>query len=143
MNDAAWGYTPHTIYSRLGEWYRLYGPRPGLMLVAALISQHVDEVLRLINNNSRVGAIWKRHGGPLLVRHLLYRHCSQDGLFPSRVEGCDTGELFNRLLPILDRFGGEKLKADIAHYWDFVKHWPGADLSTLDVEAMRFGESHE
>ncbi|HZL95534.1 MAG TPA: S8 family serine peptidase, partial [Vicinamibacterales bacterium] len=26
-----WGYTPHTIFSRLGEWRRRVGPRPGLM----------------------------------------------------------------------------------------------------------------
>ena len=134
-----WGYTPHTIFSRLGDWRLRFGPRPGLMLVAALISRHVDEVLRLINHNNRVGAIWRRNGGPLLVRHLLYSHQSPATLLPATVDGRDIGILISRFLPILDRFGGERLKADIAYYRNFVRQWPGADLGGLDSEALRLG----
>jgi hypothetical protein len=140
MDETEWGYTPHTIYSRLAGWRTSYGPRPGLMLVSALVSQHVDEILRLINNNSRVGAIWRRNGGPLLVRQLLYNHQSQVSLFPERVASRDVGTLINRFLPILDRFGGSRLKADIARYRHFVLRWPGADLTSLDAEALSLGE---
>jgi len=137
--NGEWGYTPHTIFSRLGDWRNRFGPRPGLMLAAALISQHVDEILRLINQNTKVGAVWNRHGGPLLVRHLLFSHQTQLTLLPAAVEGCDVGALMVRFLPILNRFGSERLKADIARYREFVQHWTRADLGRLDAEALRLG----
>ncbi len=139
LNESELGYTPHTIFSRLGEFRTRFGPRPGLMLAAALISQHVDEILRLINQNYRVGAIWKRNGGPVLVRHLLYTHETHHTLLPEAVDGCDVGTLIQRLLPILDRFGGERLRSDIARYRDFVQSWPGAGLAGLDADALRLG----
>ena len=108
--------------------------------MAALISQHVDEILRLINHNPRVGAVWKRQGGPLLVRYLLHRPQAPVTLLPATVEdGYDVSALIGRFLPILQRFGGERLKADIARYRDFVQHWPGSDLADLDAEALRLG----
>src|SRR4051794_36572431 len=70
------GYIPHNLSSRLADWHKRFGPRPGLMLLAALISDHVDEGLRLVNGNRRVGAVWRRSGGPLLVRHLFYSHAA-------------------------------------------------------------------
>lgn len=139
MEEREWGYTPHTIFSRLGEWQRRLGPRPGLMLVAALISRHVDEVLRLINHNTRVGAVWRRHGGPLLVRHLLSSQQTPTTLLPAVVEGCDIALLINRFLPMLGRFGGEQLKTDIEHYREFVQCWPRTDLGGLDVAALGLG----
>ncbi len=139
LNESEWGYTPHTIFSRLGDWRNRVGPRPGLMLAAALVSQHVDEILRLINQNYRVGAIWKRNGGPVLVRHLLYTHQTHQTLLPEVVDGCDVGALLQRLLLILDRFGGERLRSDITRYREFVQRWPGADLAGLDAAALQLG----
>ena len=139
LGEEQWGYTPHTIFSRLGEWRARFGPRPGLMLAAALVSRHVDEILRLINNNVRVGAVWKRNGGQLLVRHLLYAHRTHLTVLPEAVDGCDVRTLIDRLLPILDRFGGERLRADIADYREFVVRWPGADPDDLDAYAIRLG----
>jgi len=139
LDEGAWGYTPHTIFSRLGDWRRRFGPRPGLMLAASLISRHVDEVLHLINHNARVGAVWRRNGGPLLVRHLLYSHRAPETLLPATVNDRDMCNLIGRFLPILDRFGGARLKADIVRYRGFVESWPGGDLGGLDQQAMRLG----
>ena len=135
LSEGTWGYTPHTIYSRLGEWNRRYGARPGLMLMAALISEHVDEVLRLVNHNRRVGAVWRREGGPVLVRHLLF-HRGQTSLLPAVVDGCDVRTLIRRFLPILERFGGAKLRRDIRRYASFAESWPGADVLRLDERAL-------
>jgi len=139
MDEAGLGYTPHTIFSRLGDWQRRFGPRPGLMLTAALISRHVDEVLGLINHNARVGAVWRRRGGPLLVRHLLYNHQTPVTLLPATVKGLNITTLIGRFLSILHRFGGEHLRADIEYYREFVHRWPGTDLGGLDAEAVRLG----
>ena len=115
LEEVEWGYTPHTIFSRLADWQRRYGARPGLMLVAALVSEHVDEVLRLINHNPRVAAVWRRGGGPELVRHLLHGPPARP-LLPAAVEGHAVAGLLERLLPVLDRFGGPRLRGDIARF---------------------------
>jgi hypothetical protein len=137
FDEGEWGYTPHNYASRLGEWRNRFGPRPGLMLFASLVSEHVDEVLRLVNNNPRVGAVWRRNGGPLLVRRLLYGPPPQEALLPAAIEGCDVCTLLRRLLAILARFGGSRLQADIIRFREFAEAWPGADLQRLDEEALR------
>ncbi|HEX2730992.1 MAG TPA: S8 family serine peptidase [Polyangiaceae bacterium] len=135
--DAQPPYTPHTIFSRLGDWHRRIGPRPGLMLIASLVSEHVDEILRLINKNHKVGAVWRRNGGPLLVRHLLYATRSELTLLPAAVPGCDVRALIPRFLPILRRFGSVRLKADIERFAEFAKIWPGAAVAVLDEHALQ------
>jgi subtilisin family serine protease len=137
LDEGELGYTPHTIFSRLGDWQRRLGPRPGLMLVASLVSEHVDEILRLINRNSKVGATWRRNGGPLLVRHLLYGIEPQITVLPAEVPGCDVRSLIPRFLPMLVRFGSARLKADIARFGKFAESWPGARTATLDEYALR------
>lgn len=141
MDDPVLGYTPHTILSRLGDWQRRFGPRPGLMLTAALISRHIDEVLRLINHNPRVGAVWRRYGGPVLVRHLLYSHQTPATLLPATVKEFDIQRLIDRFLSILQRFGGEHLQEDIDYYRGFVQRWPGTDLGGLDADALRLART--
>jgi hypothetical protein len=106
------------------------------MLMAALVSEHFDEVLRLVNRNRRVGAVWRRNGGPLLARHLLFGHQAQLTVLPQAVVGCDVGNLVRCLLPVLRRFGGVKLKLDIERYASFVQAWPGGDLHLLDQRAL-------
>ena len=138
IDEGQWGFTPHTLVSRLGDWRNRYGPRPGLMLFAALVSEHVDEVLRLINHNTKVAAVWRRRGGPLLVRHLLHGPPPDRVLLPERLEDCDVAVLFRSFLPVLDRFGGPRLKADIAAFAGFAAVWPGGDLASLDEAALRF-----
>ena len=136
LDEESWGYTPHTIFSRLGDWNRRFGPRPGLMLVASLVSEHVDEILRLIRRNKRVGAVWKRNGGPVVVRHLLHATREPTTILPERVKGHDVRSLIPRFLPILSRFGSARLKADIERFGAFVELWPGADLVALDEQAL-------
>jgi subtilisin family serine protease len=137
FDEGEWGYTPHNYLSRLGEWRTRFGPRPGLMLFASLVSEHVDEVLRLVNSNRRVGAVWRRNGGPFLVRHLIYGPPSRHTLLPAEIKGCDVAILLGRFLAILSRFGGPRLKADIARFRGFTEVWPAGDLKRLDDEALR------
>ncbi len=143
IDEQEWGYTPHTVFSRLGEWRSRFGPRPGLMLMAALISEHFDQVLRLINNNPRVGTVWRRQGGPLLVRHLLIDQHPEPSLLPPSVDGCDVPLLLRRFLPTLERFGDSNLKLSIAQYSSFVQSWPVADLQSLDQKALELTRGQE
>jgi subtilisin family serine protease len=137
IDDRDWGYSPHTIFSRLGDWRSRFGARPGLMLIAALISEHVDEVLRLINHNKKVATVWHRQGGPVLVRHLLYDRPPDTTLVPAELPGFDLTALFHRFLPTLRRYAGPRLVSDIDRYGEFVCSWPAADLAQLDKAALR------
>lgn len=135
LPESEWGYTPHTIFSRLGMWQSRVGPRPGLMLLASLVSEHVDEVMRLINTTRNVTVVWHKTGGPKLVRHLLSAPATDLVLLPRSVEGFDVLHLFDSFFPVLDRFGSDRLRADLARYTPFVRRWPGADLDQLDAAA--------
>jgi subtilisin family serine protease len=139
FDESELGFTPHNLISRLGDWRNRHGPRPGLMLFASLVSEHVDEVLRLVNHNRRVGAVWRRCGGPLLVRRLLHGPPPQDVLLPPAIEGCDVALLVTRLLPVLARFGGPRLRADVTRFRGFAALWPGGDLARLDEAALQWG----
>jgi hypothetical protein len=136
LPESDWGFTPHTIFSRLGMWRGRVGPRPGLMLMAALVSEHVDEVLRLIQSERGVTVAWHRNGGPNLVRLLLYAHPPDLVVIPEAVEGCDVRTLLRNLLPVLARRGQARLRADLARYASFIRLWPGADLQRLDDAAL-------
>ncbi len=57
---------------RLRAWNGMLEPHPSWNLCAALVSQHFDEVKRLIDTNRRVAAVWQRHGGPALVRGIAF-----------------------------------------------------------------------
>jgi hypothetical protein len=86
-----------------------------------------------------VGAVWQRRGGPLLVRRLLHGPAPEETLLPRAIEGCDVAELLGRFIPMLDRFGGPRLRADIARFGGFAMLWPGGDLARLDAAALEFG----
>ncbi|MCS7477948.1 S8 family serine peptidase [Umezawaea endophytica] len=133
------GLTPHTLRSRLADLQRRFGPRPGLQLFAALVSEHVDEVLRLVNTNRRVLVVWRRLGGPQVVRRLLHGPTPNDALLPEAVDGLDLAELVSGFLAVLDRFAGPRLQADLTRFADFAKLWPGASLDRLDEAALAHG----
>jgi hypothetical protein len=105
------------------------------MLIASLVSEHVDEVLRLINSTRNVTVVWHKGGGPKLVRHLLSAPPTDLVLLPRSVEGFDVPGLFDSFFPVLDRFGSDRLREDLSRYASFLRRWPGADLDQLDAAA--------
>jgi subtilisin family serine protease len=133
------GLTPHTLRSRLADLQLRFGARPGLQLFAALVSEHVDEALRLVNTNRRVLVAWRRLGGPQVVRRLLHGPPPNDTLLPAVVDGRDVAELIAGFVAVLDRFAGPRLRADIARFAGFVRLWPGATLDRLDQAALAYG----
>jgi hypothetical protein len=110
---------------------------PSLRLALALVSAHVDEIRALVNENRRVAAVWRGQGGPVLMRHLLEAPIEAEPIIPAEIGGVSVGALLTKLLAILQRHGGERLRADVARYREFVVSTPGARLSDLDqlVEA--------
>ena len=107
--------------------------RPAFQLVAALVSTHVDEVRRLIDTNKRVAVVWRRGGGPTILRHLIERPREGLLLLPDEVDSFSLRKLLERLMKVFARFGGEALRGDVARWGDLVLAAPGSDIDTLDA----------
>ena len=118
---------------RLRAWSGALGPHPSWNLCAALVSQHYDEVKRLIDTNRRVAAVWQRHGGPALVRGIFFAQQLPDPPIPAGLAGGEPGALVPSLLRVLLRFGGEALRADIARHAPLMLALPGSRWDELDA----------
>jgi subtilisin family serine protease len=117
---------------RLRAWADVLGKHPAWNLCAALVSQHFDEVKRLIDTNRRVAAVWRRHGGPGLVRSIAFADHPPDPPIPANIASAPSLELLVRLGKVLMRFGGDSLRSDIVRYAPLMSALPGASWSELD-----------
>jgi hypothetical protein len=90
-------------------------------LLAALVSTHFDEVLRLIHRNRRVATLWHRLGGPALVRQVMITWRGGSGtFFPAAVREPSFSKYLVRLFAALARFGSAHLQRDVAKYGTLV-----------------------
>jgi subtilisin family serine protease len=110
---------------------RIGGSATG-QLAAALVSTHVDEVLRLINTNRRVAVAWHRMHGPVLLRLALGTQLEGGPLLPRTIGGTSVVAGLQRLLDELARCGSPALRADIARYGAFAVALVGTPLAELD-----------
>jgi hypothetical protein len=124
---------------RLRGWTETLSARPAFNLFAALVSLHFDEVKRLIDRNRRVGAVWQRHGGPVLVRSIVFSDVPPDPPVPSALATAQASQLMRRVLVVLSRYGSETLRADIARYAGLMQALPGASWAELDTMVEKGG----
>ena len=131
--DTAEPMRPQASASRgFPTWPQELIERPAFQLIAALISTHVDEVRRLIESNKRVAVVWRRGGGPALLRYLAERPREGRALLPAQVEDYPLQALIARLMKVFARFGGETLRADVARWGELLLTAPGSDIDALD-----------
>lgn len=109
-----------------------FSNRPAWHFVAALVSRHFDEFLRLINTQKKVGAVWQRFGGPALVRKIVFSGRQLDPPVPRTVEDRDVRELVENLLRVVNRFAGPALQADISNYSALAVQLPGQTIDELE-----------
>jgi hypothetical protein len=133
------GILPIAWPERLRAWNDVLEPHPAWHLCAALVSQHFDEVKRLIDTNRRVAALWRRHGGPGLVRGFVFADGVPDPPIPLALATGGSRELLARFLTVLLRFGGARLRADIARFGPLAQALPGASWDDLDRVVARNG----
>ncbi|MGB3443742.1 MAG: S8 family serine peptidase [Actinophytocola sp.] len=117
--------------ARLRRLERRVTGSPAGQLAAALISEHVDEVVRLVNTERRVIVAWHRMHGPVLLR-LLLGDVDREVLVPRTLDGVPVADGLARLLDELARAGSAALRAAIVRYRTFVLTLPGARLADLD-----------
>ncbi|HWO65887.1 MAG TPA: S8 family serine peptidase [Umezawaea sp.] len=117
--------------ARLRRLERRVTGSPAGQLAAALISEHVDEVVRLVNTERRVIVAWHRMRGPVLLR-LLLGDVDREVLVPRTLDGVPVADGLSRLLDELARAGSAALRTAITRYRTFALTLPGARMSDLD-----------
>lgn len=118
---------------RIQELVARYTATPTGRLIALLVSDHVDEVYRLINTNRFVATCWHRLGGPQLVREAIRVGADEPFRVPREVDGRLLRVQLARMLGMLDRFGSDRLRADVALYGPLVLQLPGTSLDDLEL----------
>jgi hypothetical protein len=71
------------------------------------------EILRLVNENRRVGARWQRNRGPTLLNELLRASREQARRLPEAIDGIPVHEMVQGITGVLARFGSDQLRADM------------------------------
>ncbi|WP_405535215.1 S8 family serine peptidase [Streptomyces sp. NBC_00075] len=117
---------------RLRELRRTVQNTEAGQLAAALVSTHIDEVLRLVNQERRVTIAWHRMGGAELFRLLLATPVGEPLVVPGTFGGRPLAEGLARLLDALEAAGSPQLRADIARHRALLLSLPGRDLDDLD-----------
>lgn len=117
----------------LRSWEARFGARPAWHFFAGMVSRHFVEVQRLINTQKKVGAVWQRHGGPALIRTIVFGERDIDPPIPEKLGKKRMDVLIERLLPVLHRFGGPELTADLKRYDKLARNLPGKRVGDLDA----------
>jgi hypothetical protein len=125
--------TPH----RIGELERSLSASPAGSLAMALISKHVDEVARIVNEEKKVATVWHRTEGPSLLRAAVGWEGGDRPPIPASHAGRPVSAGLARLLRMLERFAGPALLADLHAYRAFALALPGAALADLTLPGGR------
>ncbi|MGN6680861.1 MAG: S8 family serine peptidase, partial [Streptosporangiaceae bacterium] len=116
--------------ARLRDLRRAILATPAGQLVAALISTHADEVIRLVNHERRVTIAWHRMHGPDLLQDML-RRADAGMTLPDTVQGQPVATGLARLLDQLERAGSPRLREHIGQYRELLMSLPGLNLADL------------
>jgi subtilisin family serine protease len=85
-------------------------------LYASLVSRYFSEIRGLIRSQRRLAAVWRRSGGPQIIRELARRVVDADRPFPIAIEGVPIGEGVQRFVDVLERYASIELRRDIQRY---------------------------
>jgi len=79
---------------------------------------HQDELLRLINENRRVAAVWHRSGASALVGLLARMVGQPEVALPETLHGHPVRRTLEQMREVLLRFGSPRLRADLERAQD-------------------------
>ena len=83
--EVAPGFEP--TWGRIREVEAEISQTPSGQAYVSAVRRHLPEIRRLVNQNRRVGAVWQRNGGPLLVRAVLRAVTDSDCHLPTEICG--------------------------------------------------------
>jgi hypothetical protein len=71
---------------------------------------HRREVLRLVNQNRRVGVAWQRQRGPAFAAHCFKSFREPDHVVPKEIEGITRSCVLKTMAEVLKTYGSEPLR---------------------------------
>lgn len=114
-DGAAWPATAPTA-RRLSGLRASVAAHPAGPLIAALVSTHFDEVMRLVNSNRRILVVWHRMQGPQLLREAMRYADGRPVHIPANPSGRPLLEWLEKLIDLLYEYGSPALSADVVRY---------------------------
>ena len=104
------------------DWDRLREVQEEITATAAgsdlleTVRKHIPETQVLIRNNRRFAALWRRHGGPLIVQSILRMALSRDQTLPRTINGKPLLESLRKIREALVRYASRELCDDLTKY---------------------------
>jgi hypothetical protein len=104
------------------DWDRLREVQEEITATAAgsdllgTVRKHIPETQVLIRNNRRFAALWRRHGGPLIVQSILRMALSRDQKLPRTINGKPLLDCLKKIREALVRYASRELCDDLARY---------------------------
>lgn len=98
---------------------------------AALASLHADEVRQLVRTHRRMAAVWRRNGGPTLVRAVMASLDDPDRPLPTEIGGVPAAERMGHILDGLARYASPALAADATRHRELIQSLAGTSPNQL------------
>lgn len=100
--------------------------------LTAIGRRHAEEIVHLVNNNRRVGTVWRRNGGAELLSQLIATlQENSPPQLPQEVAGRPIAETLRAMQSILLRYGSEKLARDLREFGPRIIELTKFDYPTL------------
>lgn len=96
-----------------------------------LVRRHAAEAGRLVNNNRRVAAVWRRNGGPQILSALFAILQRRDQPLPEQIDGRPLTLCLERIGRALARYASPALAADLARHGALAARLPGMSYVQL------------
>jgi subtilisin family serine protease len=96
-----------------------------------LVSEHADEVRRLVNQHRRVAVAWHRAGGPGLVQGVLNAVADRSRPLPAEAAGLPLAAAMEPVLHAFRKHGSPALAAAVDRHADDLLALSGAPLSAV------------
>ncbi|CCQ90847.1 hypothetical protein NITGR_430014 [Nitrospina gracilis 3/211] len=79
----------------------------------SLFKIHENEVRVLVNTNKKVAALWRKHGGPVLLHHLIRAAQFPGRSLPQAIGKQSWRESVHKISETFQKHGSERLRQDI------------------------------
>ncbi|MGI8771687.1 MAG: trypsin-like serine protease [Acidobacteriaceae bacterium] len=98
---------------------------------AALVRHHFSEAHRLVTNNRRVAATWKRNGGPQIIEALMGMPQRRDQRLPAEVNGKPLTACLMAIKGSLSRYASPALAADLTIFMRRLEAFAGFSYAQM------------
>jgi hypothetical protein len=127
---------PEPVLQRLQQAQSEIEATSGGKHYGELVQRHFPEAQRLVNTNRRVAAVWRRNGGPEIVRALLRTMQSSGHSLPLQINGKPIAQCLSSIQGAFVRYCSEAFAADLKQYGPSLAQLAGLAYPQI-LEALR------